>query len=183
MTTLIGPAHRGHALLLAIAAAGTGLAVYAAVARVGGVVLAPSTGALIALGALMAVAGFAGALGMARRVADRGELDGRWAIAALLAAVSFLAIASLVYVFGFLRIPVDLVSFSESPFVDDIIKLRLGAPIYSPVADNNTYPYTPGTQILTYGIAQLLGAPTSIPTLGAATIRRTATAVEYGGGR
>lgn len=164
MTTLIGPAHRGHALLLAIAAAGTGLAVYAAVARVGGVVLAPSTGALIALGALMAVAGFAGALGTARRVADRGELDGRWAIAALLAAVSFLAIASLVYVFGFLRIPVDLVSFSESPFVDDIIKLRLGAPIYSPVADNNTYPYTPGTQILTYGIAQLLGAPTSIPT-------------------
>src|SRR5690606_28046832 len=59
--------------------------------------------------------------------------------------------------------PVGLGGFAERPFVDDIIKLRLGRPIYSPVTDNNTYPYTPGTQILTYGIARLLGHPTSIP--------------------
>jgi hypothetical protein len=163
MTTLNVPAQRWHALLLATAAVGIGLSLYAAVAQAGRVALAPSPGSWILIGVVLAVGGGAGAYGMRRRAETGAAMEGRLAIAALLAATSFLAISSLVYVFGFLRIPVDLVSFSESPFVDDIIKLRLGVPIYGPVTDNNTYPYTPGTQILTYGIARLLGHPTSIP--------------------
>jgi hypothetical protein len=162
MTTLNVSAQRWHAVLLATAAVGIGLAVYAAVAKVGGVALAPSASTWIFAGGFLAMAGGAGAYATNRRLQPEA-IDGRLAIAAMLGALTFLAVASLVYVFEFLRIPVDLVSFSESPFVDDIIKLRLGAPIYSPVTDNNTYPYTPGTQILTYGIARLLGHPTSIP--------------------
>jgi hypothetical protein len=162
MTTLNVSARRWHAVLLASAALGIGLAVYAAVAKIGGLALAPSAGTWILAGAILAMAAGAGAYATNRRLQPEA-LDGRLAIAAMLAALTFLAIASLVSVFGFLRIPADLVSFSESPFVDDIIKLRLGAPIYGPVTDNNTYPYTPGTQILTYGIARLLGHPTSIP--------------------
>lgn len=162
MTTLNVSAQRWHAVLLATAAVGIGLAVYAAVAKIGGVALTPSVGTWILAGAILAMAGGAGAYATNRRLQPEA-IEGRLAIAAMLAALAFLAVASLVYIFGFLRIPVDLVSFSESPFVDDIIKLRLGAPIYSPVTDNNTYPYTPGTQILTYGISRLLGYPASIP--------------------
>jgi hypothetical protein len=51
---------------------------------------------------------------------------------------------------AYVPIPVDLLSFSESPFVNDILKFRLGAPIYTPPEDANSYPYTPGTQLLTY---------------------------------
>lgn len=149
--------------MLATAAAGIGLAVYAAVARAGRVALPPSNAAWILAGLALAFIGAAGAYILRRRVNIADEVQGRLVIAALLAAVSFLAIASLAWVSEYLRIPVDLVSFSESPFVDDIIKIRLGLPIYGPVTDNNTYPYTPGTQILTYSIARLLGYATSIP--------------------
>ena len=64
---------------------------------------------------------------------------------------------------AYIRVPVDLLSFSESSFVNDILKFRLGTPIYTPPADNSAYPYMPGAPILTYLIAALLGQPDSIP--------------------
>lgn len=83
----------------------------------------------------------------------------------LAAGTAVLALAALYQVQFYLRVPVDLVSFAESPYVNDIIKLRLGVPIYTPVPDNNTYPYTPLSQILTWGIASLSGRGTDIPFL------------------
>jgi hypothetical protein len=84
----------------------------------------------------------------------------------LLAAVGAVAAAAALYQISFfLRIPADILSFAESPFVTDIIKFREGAPLYLPAGDNNSYPYNPGAQILTYLIASAFGAGTSIPGL------------------
>lgn len=57
----------------------------------------------------------------------------------------------------------DILIWSESPFVNDIIKFRIGMPLYSAPADFDSFYYTPGSQLLTYAIASLAGVGTSIP--------------------
>ena len=57
----------------------------------------------------------------------------------------------------------DVLIWSESPFVSDIIKFRTGAPIYDTPADFDSFWYTPGSQLLTYALASLAGVSTSIP--------------------
>jgi hypothetical protein len=89
--------------------------------------------------------------------------QGAWGVAALLTLGTVLALANATQLAAYLRLPVDLVSFAESPFVNDILKFRLGVPIYTPPGDNNSYPYTPGAPILTYLISAALGHPDSIP--------------------
>jgi hypothetical protein len=92
-----------------------------------------------------------------------GLSQGAVAISALIAAGSLLVMIAAYQLVAYIRLPVDLLSFSESSFVDDIIKLRLGMPIYTNLLDNNSYPYNPGTQILTYVISSVLGHADSIP--------------------
>ncbi len=100
--------------------------------------------------------------GMSRR-SNRHLPQGAVAISVLLAAGTAMALATAYQLVGYLNLPVDLLSFSESSYVNDIIKLRLGAPIYSDPQDNNSYPYTPGSPILTYVVSAALGQATSIP--------------------
>ena len=88
---------------------------------------------------------------------------GAWGVAALLTAGTVLALSNASQLVGYLRLPVDLLSFSESPFVNDILKFRSGVPIYTAPGDNNSYPYTPGAPILTYLISSALGHADSIP--------------------
>lgn len=57
----------------------------------------------------------------------------------------------------------DILSWSESPFVDHIIRLRAGQPQFTPPEDANAYAYTPGAPLLTYAIAGALFRPISIP--------------------
>jgi hypothetical protein len=59
--------------------------------------------------------------------------------------------------------PADILIWSESPFVNDIIKFRTGVPLYSTPSDFDSFFYTPGAQLLTYALASLAGVPTSIP--------------------
>lgn len=92
----------------------------------------------------------------------RGTTAVLWLTAA---AVAVLAASALYQISFYLRLPVDLLSFSESPFISDIVSLRLGQSPYHPPSDNNSYPYSAGTQLLTWGIARLLGRGDSIPTL------------------
>jgi hypothetical protein len=47
--------------------------------------------------------------------------------------------------------------------VNDVIKFRSGVPLYGPPADFDSFYYTPGSQLLTYGLAKLAGAATSVP--------------------
>lgn len=89
--------------------------------------------------------------------------QGALGIAALMMAGTVLALSTAYQLAAYLGLPVDLLSFSESPFVNDILKFRLGAPIYTPPQDNNSYPYTPGAPILTYLISAAFGHGDSIP--------------------
>jgi hypothetical protein len=84
-------------------------------------------------------------------------------LSVLLAVATALALSTAYQVSFYIRLPVDLLSFSESGFVNDILKLRMGAPLYTPPQDNNSYPYTPGAQILTYLISTAFGQGESIP--------------------
>jgi hypothetical protein len=80
-------------------------------------------------------------------------------------AVTVFALSRWYELASYMRLPADLLSFSESPFLNDIIKFRLGLPIYTDPQDNNSYPYTPGAPILTYLIASIFGVGDSIPGL------------------
>lgn len=91
------------------------------------------------------------------------QMQGVVPIAALAAAGTVMALTTAYQLANYIMLPVDLLSFAESPFVNDILKLRLGVPIYTSPTDNNSYPYAPGTQILTYLISSAFGKGDSIP--------------------
>lgn len=84
-------------------------------------------------------------------------------ISGLISVASIMVFSTIYQLSAYLSLPVDLLSFSESPFVNDILKLRMGVSIYTSPLDNNSYPYTPGAQILTYLISTALGQGDSIP--------------------
>lgn len=64
---------------------------------------------------------------------------------------------------SYLTTRADILIWSESGYVSNIIKFRTGTPIYGVREDNNTVLYTPGSEVLTYLIAAALGNGTSIP--------------------
>jgi len=68
----------------------------------------------------------------------------------------------IIYIKAFVTLPADILMWAETNFVGDIIKLRIGAPIYTPPGDNNSLIYTPGAPLLTYAISWLIGKPASI---------------------
>jgi hypothetical protein len=114
---------------------------------------------MLGLTILACAAGFA----MLRPTSFVDALRSSWAICVLIAAATLLMLATASNLMGYIRLPVDLLSFSESPFVNEIIKFRLGGPIFTPREDNSSIVYTPGAPILTYVIAAALGHPDSIP--------------------
>jgi hypothetical protein len=74
----------------------------------------------------------------------------------LLAAI-YLYRASVIVLF-----PADFLIWSESEFVSDIVKFRVGYPIYTAQANNESAVYTPGAPLVTYLLAWMSAAPTSI---------------------
>ena len=60
--------------------------------------------------------------------------------------------------------PADIFIWSESDFVNDILKFRQGYPIFTAEVNNESFTYVPGTQLVTYFFAWLAGQPTSVPT-------------------
>lgn len=83
--------------------------------------------------------------------------------AILTIAAGSIALSSGYHLYGYLLIPADILSFAESPFVNEIIKAKLGLPAFLDPLDNNSMPYTPGAPLLTYAIAEMLGYEDSIP--------------------
>jgi hypothetical protein len=59
----------------------------------------------------------------------------------------------------------DILNWSESPFVDHIIRLRAGEPQFTPIEDGNAFAYPPLAALLTYALASLVGMATSIPAM------------------
>lgn len=145
------------AMVMALVAIGGFLALYGAHHGASGATVGAAGVALLTLGAVPVFL-------LARR-GEKGVPDGALAVAAAAGAVGALALCNLFHLRPYLLLPVDLLGFSESPFVTDLIKLRLGAPLYTPLPDNNSFPYSCGTQVLTYAIANLIGDGTSIPLL------------------
>jgi drug/metabolite transporter (DMT)-like permease len=90
----------------------------------------------------------------------RALSPGRLAFVALAACLVLCTAAYLVWAFGQLSYRADILIWSESPFVNDIIKLRTGVSLYAAPADLNSFFYTPGSQLLTYGLAGRGGAAT-----------------------
>lgn len=81
-----------------------------------------------------------------------------------IAAVGVLLAASYFYRAGFyVFFPADIFIWSESEFVNDILKFREGYPIFSAQVNNESFHYPPGTQLLTYFGAWVAGQPGSIP--------------------
>lgn len=58
--------------------------------------------------------------------------------------------------------PGDLLAWSESSFVNDIIKLRVGYPLYTAQANNESSIYMPGSKVVTLLLATLAGKGDSI---------------------
>ena len=98
-------------------------------------------------------------------MSDAPRTSGRALLTLVAIGLLGLAAAALYQLSFYVRLPVDLLSFAESPFITDIVKLRLGEGLYTPPADNNSYPYTPGATLLTFGLASLIGKSDSIVAL------------------
>jgi hypothetical protein len=82
----------------------------------------------------------------------------------VLTTASMLLVAIYLYWVSFyVLFPADILIWSESDFINDILKLRLGYPLYSAQANNESFIYTPGTPTLTYVLAWLSGHPTCVP--------------------
>lgn len=62
----------------------------------------------------------------------------------------------------FLVLPYDLACWSEPMFVLDILKLRTGTEFYLAPEASNSNVYMPTAPVVTYGLAWVLGQPTSI---------------------
>jgi hypothetical protein len=84
---------------------------------------------------------------------------------ALVGGVWFMCLVFAYRVACLLAVPVDLVSYSEAGFVNDILRLRLGLPIYAPPLENQSTVYTPGSPILTAWVASLFTDPLNIRAL------------------
>jgi hypothetical protein len=62
----------------------------------------------------------------------------------------------------YILFPADILIWSESDFVNDILKFSTGYPIYSSFENNESQVYPPGAQIITFYLAKLLGYGKSI---------------------
>jgi hypothetical protein len=119
-------------------------------------ILGASAGAITAL--------VAGLIAIRVRVGARLEY-GTTPIAVLIVGATFLALSTAYQIAAYLAIPADILSYSESGYINDILRLRLGLPIYAPPVENQSTVYTPGSPLLTYAIASAVGRLDSIPFL------------------
>lgn len=74
----------------------------------------------------------------------------------------------------------DVIIWSESPFLNDIIRFRAGVPLYGTPADLSSFYYTPGSQLLTYLLASAVGLGTSIPAMRVVQLLYVVAAVALG---
>jgi hypothetical protein len=80
------------------------------------------------------------------------------------ATVGVVLCACYLYVVSYyVRFPADILLWSESDFVNDILKFTVGYPLYSPQANNDSFTYMPGAQLLTYFLALPFAQLPSIP--------------------
>lgn len=87
----------------------------------------------------------------------------RLALVFLAAFGTCLSAVYLIWVYPLVTYPGDFLIWSESDFVNDILKFHKGYSLYSADVNNDSFPYVPGSQLLTYWIAWATGHAFSIP--------------------
>ena len=115
------------------------------------------------LAALVLVGIVAVPLGAYLAVRRRSAAPSFLALATLSALAIELTAIQLFSVSHFVAFPADILSWSEGEFVADILKFRVGHPLYSDPMNNESFIYPPGSQLLTYLLASIGGHATSIP--------------------
>lgn len=85
------------------------------------------------------------------------------AVLSLCGFATFLAGICLYRITAYVLFPADFLIWSESDYVNDILKFRNGYPLFGPIADQTSFNYQPGSQVLTYFLAKLAGIGESIP--------------------
>jgi hypothetical protein len=98
----------------------------------------------------------------------------------LIILVSVLAVLVAIYIFQTVdevTLPADILIWSESDFVNDMLKHRVGYPLYTEQSNNESFIYTPGAPWLTYQLARLLGSGNAIPEFRLMQVRFTLLAV------
>lgn len=98
-------------------------------------------------------------LALRRRAATPGALG----LALIAAAAVVLAGVYLYWASPAVLLRADTLIWSEGPFVNDILKFRIGYPLYSDPKNLESFFYPQGTQMLTYALAWITGHATSIP--------------------
>lgn len=94
----------------------------------------------------------------ARRSADPARIG-----LIVLATTGVLLVASYLYQVSFwVFYPGDFLIWSETEFVSDILKFRIGYPLYTDQLNNESFIYPPGAPLATYFISTILGNATSI---------------------
>jgi len=78
------------------------------------------------------------------------------------------------------RFPADFLIWGENDFVNDLLKLRIGYPLYTAQQNNESQVYMPGAQLLTYLLAAVLRGLTSLPLLRAIQVGYCAVAAGIG---
>jgi hypothetical protein len=72
-----------------------------------------------------------------------------------------------VFVRPLIELPADLLMFSETAFVENMIKLQSGLPLYTAPSDSNSIVYNPGAFLATHAVAVVAGLTRSVPGLRA----------------
>jgi hypothetical protein len=117
------------------------------------------TGALFATVA----AAWVGGVTILRRRVTVSEL----ALAAVLGVLVLAAAAYGFWASSAIAFRADILLWSESSYVSDVMKLWSGQPLYGAPADLSSFFYTPGSQVVSSALTYLAGLGTSIPALRA----------------
>jgi hypothetical protein len=92
----------------------------------------------------------------------RASQPGRVSILLLISVAVLLCAVYFYWVSHYIFFPADILIWSEGDYVNDILKFRIGYPLYSAQINNDSFFYTPGVQLLTYGLASIARKGASI---------------------
>jgi len=95
----------------------------------------------------------------ARRAPGRSNTGLAWVLVAL--STSTLALRA-TWVASFASLPSDLMTWSEPPFLLDLLKLRTGHALYGPMQEVNSYAYAPLLQLLHHALLAPFGLDLSL---------------------
>jgi hypothetical protein len=78
-------------------------------------------------------------------------------VRALAAGLAVLFVARLARVVSLASLPLDTITWSESPFLVNMLKLRAGESMYGPMELANSYSYSPGNELVHYALLRPFG--------------------------